>query len=249
MAKQKGILKMVGTLGGLNFYYLNGKPVVRKAGGGFNGRAIKSKPSMQRVRENGSEFGHCSRANKAFRQALRPFYLGHRFTFFHSRLMTLFTELKDLDAHHIRGKRCVEEGLATAEGKRLIQDFNYTPDCVARQVLPFDISVEWTANRCLISGISMDAVPFIAGATHLTVQFGILDIDFGTLEYRLCLAAPEVLPKNFSGTELSLAPVSLPSPSGTRLAVLGIRYHQETAGALNPLNGKNAVGIAVVGVL
>ena len=60
MAKQKGILPFVGTLGGLNFYYLHGKPIVRQAGGGFNAKDIKNKPSMRRVRENSSEFGHCS---------------------------------------------------------------------------------------------------------------------------------------------------------------------------------------------
>ena len=73
MAQQKGIIPLVGTLGGINFYYLNGKAVARTAGGGFNGKAIKTKASMQRVRENVSEFGHCSEVNKAFRQALRPF--------------------------------------------------------------------------------------------------------------------------------------------------------------------------------
>uniref|UniRef100_UPI00404A21B5 hypothetical protein n=1 Tax=Gelidibacter sp. TaxID=2018083 RepID=UPI00404A21B5 len=57
MAKQKGVFPMVGTIGGVNFYYLNGKPVARAAGGGFNEKAIKTKKSMQRVRENGSEFG------------------------------------------------------------------------------------------------------------------------------------------------------------------------------------------------
>jgi len=78
MAKQKGMIPLVGTIGGINFYYLNGKPVARAAGGGFNGKAIKTKSRMQRVLENASEFGHCSKVNKAFRMALRPFYAGHR---------------------------------------------------------------------------------------------------------------------------------------------------------------------------
>lgn len=41
------------------------------AGGGFNVKAIKTKASMQRVHGNGSEFGHCSQVDKAFRMALQ----------------------------------------------------------------------------------------------------------------------------------------------------------------------------------
>lgn len=74
VAKQTGIIPLVGALNGINFYYLNGKAIARKAGGGFNGKAIKTKVSMQRVRENASEFGLCSDVNKAFRTALMPFY-------------------------------------------------------------------------------------------------------------------------------------------------------------------------------
>ncbi|WP_458626754.1 hypothetical protein [Winogradskyella sp. PC D3.3] len=77
MAQQTGIIPLVGTLNGINFYYLNGKPIARKAGGGFTRKAIKRKASMQRVCENANEFEHCSAVNKAFRLALTPFYKGY----------------------------------------------------------------------------------------------------------------------------------------------------------------------------
>ena len=66
MATQKGIVSLVGTVGGVNFYFRKGKAVARKAGGGFSGKAIKTKASMMRVRENNSEFGHCSSVKKSF---------------------------------------------------------------------------------------------------------------------------------------------------------------------------------------
>ena len=52
MATQKGIISLTGTLGDINFYFRKGKAVARKAGGGFNGKAIKTKPSMVWIREN-----------------------------------------------------------------------------------------------------------------------------------------------------------------------------------------------------
>ncbi len=54
MAKVKSLIELKGTLSGLNFYTRQGVAVVRAAGGGFNGDAIRTKPSMLHVRENGN---------------------------------------------------------------------------------------------------------------------------------------------------------------------------------------------------
>lgn len=249
MAKQKGIIPLVGTIGGINFYYLYGKPVARKAGGGFNGNDVKTKKSMQRVRENGSEFGNCSRVNKMFRQALRPFYNKHKFTFFHSRLMTLFTGLKALDTENARGERRVDKGVATDAGKHLLRDFRYTPDCVIGQVLPFESTMDWTTHTFQFPKFSMDRVSFIAGATHMALQFGVLDFNFETMSYHLHMATPQMLPKDFVGMGLSMTPTTLPTGVGIQLAVLGIRYYQEVDGEMYLLHAQNGVGIAVVDVV
>ncbi|WP_417201364.1 hypothetical protein [Bizionia sp.] len=248
MAKQKGIIPLVGTIGGINFYYLNGKPVARVAGGGFNGTAIKTKASMRRVRENGSEFGHCSRVNKAYRMALRPFYTQHKFTFFHSRLMTLFTNLKKLDTDSVRGARQVFKGLETDAGKRLLLDFTYTPDCKPELVLPFNYSMDWPTYTLNIPEFNIAHVPFITGATHIALQFGILDFNFETLDSALHLAAPLVLAKDFSGTSLGFTPVTAPTGLGLQLAVMGVRYYQEVDGVLYVLNAKEGVGISVFSI-
>ncbi len=248
MAKQKGIIPLVGTIGGINFYYLNGKPVARAAGGGFNGAAIRTKKSMERVRENANEFGSCSVINKVFRQSLRPFYNNHGFTFFHSRLMTLFTNLKKLDADSVRGERCVYKGLQTDAGKRLLVDFTYTPDCKPQLVLPFSYDMDWPTYSLSISQFNIQHVPFITGATHIALQFGVLDFNFETLDYALHLAAPLVLAKDDTRTSLSLTPASLPTGLGVVLAVIGVRYYQEVDGLMYLLNAENGVGIGVLAI-
>lgn len=248
MAKQKSVIPMVGTIGGINFYFLHGKPVARIAGGGFNSKDVRTKKSMQRVRENGSEFGDCSRVNKKFREALRPFYSHHKFTFFHSRLMTLFTAIKALDVVSARGKRQVFRGLEHDAGKALLRDFKYTPDCVLSQVLPFESTMDWATYTFQFPKFSMDRVSFIAGATHVALQFGVLDFNFETLEYALHMADGQMLPKDFAGTRLSMTSTSLPTGLGIQLAVLGIRYYQEVDGAMYLLHAQNGVGIAVVSI-
>lgn len=247
MAKQKGIIPLVGTIGGINFYYLNGKPVARRAGGGFNGKAIKTKASMQRVRENGSEFGQCSQVNKAFRQALRPFYKGYTFTYFHSRLMGLFTQLKDLDLVGTRGNRVVSEGVATAEGMHLLKAFVYTPDCRIGSVLPFNFDVDASTYVLTIRDFDIGRVRFIGGATHIELTYGVLDFSFETLAFELHLAPPLILDRHYAATSVSLVPESLPTGMGTVLCVLGVRYYEEVNGERYVLNAADGVGFGIVG--
>lgn len=249
MAKQKGIIPLVGTIGGVNFYYLNGKPVARMAGGGFNGDAIKRKKSMQRVRENGSEFGACSRVNKMFRQALRPFYLQHKFTFFHSRLMRLFTGLKTLDTESARGARCVYKGVASPMGKAQLVKFCYTPNCIPRMVMPFTYAIDWQTYACTISKIAIANAVFIKGATHIAIQYGVLDFNFETLVFDLHMADVQLLSRSATDSSLTFVPNSLPSGTGVLMAVVGVRYYQEIAGVLYVLKSENSVGVEVLEVL
>ncbi|WP_179353762.1 hypothetical protein [Winogradskyella vidalii] len=246
MAKQTGIIPLVGTLNGINFYYLNGKPIARKAGGGFTKKAIKNKASMQRVRENADEFGHCSAVNKAFRLALTPFYRGYTFSHFHSRLMGLFTRIKALDTINKRGKRVVAEGLGQAQGLQLLEQFSYTPACKVGQVLPFEFGISNSDYTLTISDFNIAQVGFADGATHMALTYGVLDFDFNHLNYALHLAPPLVLERSYTGSTLVLTPDTLPNGLGTALCVLGVRFYQEVDGALYVLNAKDSVGIAVL---
>lgn len=246
MAQQTGIIPLVGTLNGINFYYLNGKPIARKAGGGFTKKAIKNKASMQRVRENANEFGHCSEVNKAFRLALVPFYKGYTFTHFHSRLMGLFTRIKTLDTTSKRGKRIVNQGIGQAQGLQLLEQFSYTPACDVRQILPFEFGVSNTDYALTITDFNMEQVSFAEGATHMALTYGVLDFDFDSLNYALHLAPPLVLDCSYASSTLILTPDTLQNGLGTALCVLGVRFYQAVDGALYVLNAKDSVGITVL---
>ena len=56
MAKQKGFIKVKGSLGGLTFYSANREELIRTTGGVDKSR-IEKDPSFKRTRENMSEFG------------------------------------------------------------------------------------------------------------------------------------------------------------------------------------------------
>ena len=91
MAKVKSIIALNGTIGDINFYKRKGVLLARTAGGGFNGEAIRTKASMVRVRENGSEFKGCMQTVQFFKQGLQPFLSTFKDGTLHQRLVSLFT--------------------------------------------------------------------------------------------------------------------------------------------------------------
>jgi hypothetical protein len=122
MARYKSILQFRGSLDGLVFYQLNGVPVVRKKSG-FDKNSFKTKDNYARVRENSSEFGHCSKVGKMLRHAVRPFSEKSGNQSLYQSFAKLMTHIKDLDSYSDRGQRSVAQGLKTEAGKKLLANF------------------------------------------------------------------------------------------------------------------------------
>src|SRR4051812_5812842 len=69
MAKQKGIIKLKGSLGGITFYQRNGQDLTRETSGPTKHK-IANDPNFIRTRENNQEFGGAASIGKAFRTGL-----------------------------------------------------------------------------------------------------------------------------------------------------------------------------------
>ncbi len=247
MATQKGILPLVGTLEGVNFYIRKGKAVARKAGGGFTGKAIKIKPSMERVRENNSEFGHCSKIKKGFRIALIPFLKYYIDGTLHGRMMQLFQEIKDYDSSSTRGSRTVGHGILTATGKEVFRNFVYNPNCKVSEVVPMKGIYNEETGVFTVNDFDINLVRFPKSATHLELQFGVLGVDFSTLNFKLCLATPLVLEKKVPLDGFEFVPDILPEIGWERFAFVGITFYQEVNGIRYVLKEEGNVGVACVG--
>lgn len=248
MAKQKGIVRLVGTLEGINFYERKGVAVARKAGGGFTSKAIKNKPSMQRVRENSSEFGRCSTVKKEFRLGLMPFLLDVRDGSLHGRMVQLFQKIKTLDVVNIRGSRTVAQGMTTAMGRKLLTDFEFTPLCSVPRVLKGNAHFEWNTFTYSFTGFDSSTVVWPQGASHLRVQLGLLCFDFESLTSTLYSSDPLFIDADSLTTDFILNLTEPPIASGTRIAVLGLRFYQEVDGELYVFNEERSVGLEVLGV-
>lgn len=247
MATQKGINPLVGTLEGVNYYIRKGKAVARKAGGGFTGKAIKTKPSMVRVRENNFEFGHCSKVKKGFRIALTPFLKYYTDGTLHGRMMQLFQEIKELDSSSIRGSRTIGLGILTAAGKEVFRNFVYNPLCKVSEVAPMKGNYNVETGIFTVNDFDINLVRFPKNATHLELQYGVLGVDFETITFSLCLATPLVLEKGVAMGGFEFVPVILPEIGWERFAFVGVTFYQEVNGVRYILKEVGNVGVACVG--
>ena len=63
MARQRSIIKVDGTIGGITFYKSKDGYLAREKGG-IPAERIANDPAFQRTRENGAEFGRAGKAGK-----------------------------------------------------------------------------------------------------------------------------------------------------------------------------------------
>lgn len=124
MARYESIMKITGTIDNLVFYQLNGVNVVRKKSG-FNSSDYNKKASYQKVRENSSEFGHCSKTGKMLRNVLQDYLKDNCDKYLYQKFAKLMTEIKDLDLISERGKRTVDKGLENAEAITKLLNFSF----------------------------------------------------------------------------------------------------------------------------
>lgn len=246
MAKQKGIVFLEGTIGGVNFYYREGVPTARVAGGGFTKEAIKYGSNMVRVRESNNEFGMCAVVNKTFKQAIRPFLLGYKDGSLHSRLMQLFLKIKDCDVVSARGERRVFLGLSDAVGKAIMKAFVFTPK--RAMLLSCSYGFDWDGLLFSASGFNINEVVFPLKADYMEVVFGVLRFDFETLSYTRVIAAPLLIGRDYTGDGFDILIDELPGGTGILFGMLRVAFYQEVNGVRYLLSGANNFGVEVVSV-
>jgi len=124
MATYESFIKLNGAIGDLVFYNLNGKNIVRKKSG-FNKTAYKKSPTYEKVRQNSSEFGHCSKIGKLIRSCISKYIELADEALLYQRFAKMMTNIKDLDTENEKGKRSVKLGLKTNEGRSILQQFEF----------------------------------------------------------------------------------------------------------------------------
>jgi hypothetical protein len=177
MAKQKGIIKIKGTLGDMTFYRSQDGYIVKEKTS-LNGNRISTDPAFQRTRENGTEFGRAGKAGKVLRNALRNQMQNAKDNRVVSRLTKEMVKVVKADATSTRGERNVIDGeTEMLEGF----EFNLNAKLEATLYAPYTLTINRVTGEMSVhipSFIPANMVAAPDGTTHFKIVSAGTEVDF-----------------------------------------------------------------------
>ena len=248
MAKQKGIIKLDGTIGGITFYKSQDGYLAREKGG-VPAEKIANDPAFQRTRENGEEFGRAGKAGKLLRNAIRAMLQNASDSRMVSRLIQKMVEVVQADAINPRGQRNVIDGESELlEGF----DFNINGKLGTTLYAPFTGTIDRVAGTLTASIPSFVPINMLAapgGATHFKIVSAGAEVDFENETFVMDSQATAVLPWDATATAaINLANAVTANSTHPLFLALGIEFYKQVNGQMYPLkNGAfNALSLIKV---
>ena len=248
MARQKGIIKLKGTIGDITFYKTQDGHLAREKGGIDTSR-IKNDPAFQRTRENGSEFGRAGKAGKVLRTALRALLLNSADGRMVSRLTQQMVKVIQADMVSERGLRNVIDG----EAELLTGfEFNIRGKLGTSLFVPFVGTINRLDGKITVELDSFIPVNMIAaprGTTHYKIVSAGAEIDFEAETFVEVHSETVILPWDAVAT----APIShfnnvTPASTKPLFLALGVEFYQEVNGQMYPLKNGAFNPLALVKV-
>jgi hypothetical protein len=248
MAKQKGIIKLEGTIGDITFLKTQ-DGYIAKEKSGVSGDRIATDPVFQRTRENGAEFGRAGKAGKMLRNSLRSLLQKARDRRMVSRLTKEMMRVIQADTTSTRGLRNVIDGEA-----ELLTDFNFNENAKLSTTLyaPFITTVNRATGE-----LSVQLPPFVpgnmiaapAGTTHFRFISGGSEVDFEGGIYVSDVKESALLPWDGTATAvLNLVHTVTANSTHPLFIALGIEFLQEVNGQQYPLKNGSFNSLALVKV-
>ncbi len=235
MARQKGIIKLKGTIGDITFYKTQDGHLAREKGG-IDASRIKNDPAFQRTRENGSEFGRAGKAGKILRTALRALLLNSADSRMVSRLTQAMVKVIQADMISERGLRNVIDG----EAELLVGfEFNVRGKLGTSLFAPFVANIDRVAGEITVTldpfvPANMIAAP--SGTTHFKIISAGAEIDFEAETFIEMHSETAIMPWDGSAT-LPISQTNEVTAASTKplFLALGIEFYQEVNGQMYPL--------------
>ena len=226
MARQKGIIKLDGTIGDITFYKTKDGDLARQKGG-ISADRIANDPAFARTRENGAEFGSAGSSGKLLRDSIRPMTMSASDSKVTSRLTQIMTQILKLDTASVRGKRTPAVGLAGAPGKALLKGFDFNADTILGSVLFKPFTVNTTSGVITINGlVPVNDLAFPTNATHVSLSGAFGNINFGTGVVDVRYTNIVNLPINATSANVTLTPTAVPAGTGIKVFLLKIEFFQ-----------------------
>ena len=248
MAKQKGIVKLEGTIEDITFYKSR-DGFLAKGKSGVPASRIATDPAFQRTRENGAEFGRAGKAGKLVRESVRGLIGIASDRFLTGRLTANMLLVIQKDSRNPRGKRTVMDG---DTGQLQGFEFNSNGKLGNTLYAPFSSSIDrpggvMKTNIPAFVPMNMLAAP--VGTTHFKIITAGVEIDFGHEKKLTDVRETAVLPLDGNPTAvIDLANAVTANSTSPLFLLLGVDFYQLVNGQQYPLkNGAfNPLGIVQV---
>ena len=248
MAKQTGIIKLKGTIGGISFYKTTDGHLAREKGG-VDASRIANDPAFVRTRENGSEFGRAGKGGKVLRNSIRILLQNAKDKRVVSRLTKDLLAIIKTDTTNERGLRTLTDG-----DMNLLLGFEFNLNgklgttLFTPYVSAFDrVAGEATLNLAPFSPTLRIAAP--TGTTHFKVVMGIAELDFANEASVFENDETAILPYTAADTAaIALTAAVTANSTVDVVQVLGIEFYQEVNGQMYELKNGSYNALAVVNV-
>ncbi|MDP4268976.1 MAG: hypothetical protein Q8909_02495 [Bacteroidota bacterium] len=226
MAKQKSILKLQGTIGGISFYKSKDGYLAREKGG-VDASRIANDPGFARTRENGAEFGNSASAGKLLRDAVRALGKDASDGRVTSRLTQIMAQIKNLDDANARGERNVAEGVMKEDAKSLLNGFDFNINATLGTVLYKAFQVDTETGEISIAAITpQQDITIPVGATHVVFRSGFASVNFETGESEMTVSDPVRLAVDAAAQAISVKPAKAPAVEGVHFFLFSIDFVQ-----------------------
>jgi len=248
MARQKGIIKLKGTIGDITFYKTKDGHLAREKGG-VDASRIANDPAFQRTRENGSEFGRAGKAGKTLRTALRTLLLNSADNRMVSRLTQAMVKVIQADLVNERGLRNVIDG----EAELLVGfEFNIGGKLGTSLFAPFVGAIDRVTGEITVDLASFVPANMIAapsGTTHFKIISAGAEINFEAETFVVTSSETAILPWDMTPT-VAISHLNSVTPNSVSplFLALGVEYYQEVNGRMYPLKNGSYNPLALVQV-
>lgn len=246
MAKQKGIIKLDGTIGDITFYK-TADGFLAKENSPVNADRIATDPAFQRTRENNSEFGRAGKASKVLRNAIRSLLLKAKDAKVTGRLTAEMMKVIKADATSTRGMRNMIDGeVELLEGF----DFNINAKLGTTVYAPYTNTINRVTGLLTVaipSFIPAERIVVPAGTTHFNIVSMGAEVDFENESFITDSKETGVLPWNNAATAaLNLANAVTAASTHPLFLLLGIQFYQQVNGVNYPLKDGSFNALSLV---
>jgi len=248
MARQKGIIKLKGTLGDITFYKSQDGYLAREKGG-VDADRIANDPNFQRTRENGEEFGTAGKAGKMLRTSLRALLQNVSDGRMVGRLTQEMVKVLQADTTSIRGKRNVIDGEAELlEGF----EFNIRSKLGTTLFAPFTSAIVRVTGKLTVdipSFIPLNMVAAPGGSTHFKIISAGSAVDFENETFEVNTTETAQIAWDPTATAvINLKNIVTANSTHPLFLALGIEFYQDVNGVKYPLKNGSYNALSLVKV-